>query len=85
MCVLVFVRGGLCASANMPHALHLSTSIKTELQNSLEKEQKINVLRNKAIVEISISNLVVGDVCIIKYGKRTLLPYFIYQTDFKAM
>ncbi|XP_046911499.2 plasma membrane calcium-transporting ATPase 2 isoform X1 [Dermatophagoides farinae] len=38
------------------------------LQNRLEKEHKINVLRNGNIHEISTSDLVVGDICIIKYG-----------------
>lgn len=43
--------------------------ICTALQNRLEKEHKINVLRNGNIHEISTSDLVVGDICIIKYGK----------------
>ncbi|XP_027201973.2 plasma membrane calcium-transporting ATPase 2-like [Dermatophagoides pteronyssinus] len=38
------------------------------LQNRLEKEHKINILRNGNIYEISTSDLVVGDICIIKYG-----------------
>lgn len=38
------------------------------LQSRLEKEQKINVLRDRTISEISITSLVVGDVCIVKYG-----------------
>ncbi|KAF7490219.1 Plasma membrane calcium-transporting ATPase 2 [Sarcoptes scabiei] len=40
------------------------------LQKRLEKENKINVLRNGNIYEIPISDLVVGDICIINYGNN---------------
>ncbi|UXI20155.1 hypothetical protein NH340_JMT06098 [Sarcoptes scabiei] len=42
--------------------------LSSALQKRLEKENKINVLRNGNIYEIPISDLVVGDICIINYG-----------------
>uniref|UniRef100_A0A5K3EMZ7 P-type Ca(2+) transporter n=1 Tax=Mesocestoides corti TaxID=53468 RepID=A0A5K3EMZ7_MESCO len=42
------------------------------LQSRIEAEQKFTVLRSGRIKEISISDIVVGDVCLIKYGD--LLP-----------
>ncbi|KAM7538138.1 hypothetical protein Aperf_G00000064693 [Anoplocephala perfoliata] len=42
------------------------------LQSRIEAEQKFTVLRNGAINEISISDIVVGDICLVKYGD--LLP-----------
>ncbi|VDD80308.1 unnamed protein product, partial [Mesocestoides corti] len=41
------------------------------LQSRIEAEQKFTVLRSGRIKEISISDIVVGDVCLIKYGKRS--------------
>lgn len=38
------------------------------LQNRLETEQKINVRRDRSILEILVTDLVVGDICLVKYG-----------------
>ncbi|KAH9404998.1 hypothetical protein TYRP_000832, partial [Tyrophagus putrescentiae] len=38
------------------------------LQSQLEKEHKVSVLRNRAISEVPVTSLVVGDICLLKYG-----------------
>ncbi|KAM3182010.1 Plasma membrane calcium-transporting ATPase 4, partial [Hymenolepis weldensis] len=38
------------------------------LQSRIEAEQKFTVLRNGYIKEISIADIVVGDVCLVKYA-----------------
>lgn len=42
------------------------------LQSRIEAEQKFTVLRNGIIKEISITDIVVGDICLVKYGERGL-------------
>lgn len=38
------------------------------LQAQLEKESKVNVLRDKNIMDMSVPSLVVGDICMLKIG-----------------
>lgn len=55
------------------------------LQSSIEKDQKFSVIRDGVIMQISNSNIVVGDVCQIKYGD--LLPVdgiLIQSNDIKV-
>ena len=56
----------------LPFYYYYLRCVRIGLQAQLEKEQKINVLRDKKITEISITEVVVGDVCIIKYGNHYL-------------
>ena len=42
------------------------------LQSRIEAEQKFTVLRQGIIKEIPISDIVVGDICLVKYGKMIL-------------
>ncbi|VDN97833.1 unnamed protein product [Rodentolepis nana] len=54
------------------------------LQNRIEAEQKFTVLRGGLIKDISIADIVVGDVCLVKYGD--LLPadgVVLQSTDLK--
>ncbi|VDL19868.1 unnamed protein product [Hymenolepis diminuta] len=54
------------------------------LQSRIEAEQKFTVLRSGYIKEISIADIVVGDVCLVKYGD--LLPadgVVLQSTDLK--
>ena len=39
-----------------------------DLQNTIDKDQKISVIRDNHIQEIPVTELVVGDICFIKYG-----------------
>jgi magnesium-transporting ATPase (P-type) len=39
------------------------------LENQVEKDQKAAVIRDNQIQQIPVTELVVGDVCFIKYGK----------------
>lgn len=39
------------------------------LQSRIEAEQKFTVLRDGTIKEISIADIVVGDICLVKYGE----------------
>jgi P-type Ca2+ transporter type 2B len=39
------------------------------LQNKIDDSHLLTVLRDKAIVQIQVANLVVGDICMIKYGE----------------
>ena len=41
------------------------------LQSRIEAEQKFTVLRDEIIREIPISDIVVGDICLVKYGKMS--------------
>lgn len=38
------------------------------LQNQIEKEHKYAVFRDGKIIEIPVAEIVVGDICHIKYG-----------------
>jgi Ca2+ transporting ATPase len=40
------------------------------VQSKLEKEQQTSVIRDDHIQQIPVSELVVGDLCLIKQGKR---------------
>ena len=42
------------------------------LQNKIEHEQKFNLIRNNQLEQIQLKDIVVGDICQIKYGD--LLP-----------
>lgn len=42
------------------------------LQNKIEDDQKFNVIRNNQLEQIHLKEIVVGDICVIKYGD--LLP-----------
>ena len=42
------------------------------LQNKIEEDQKFNVIRNNQLEQIHLKDIVVGDICVIKYGD--LLP-----------
>ncbi|KAL5963959.1 Plasma membrane calcium-transporting ATPase 2 [Taenia solium] len=55
------------------------------LQSRIEAEQKFTVLRDGIIKEIPIADIVVGDICLVKYGD--LLPadgVVIQSTDLKV-
>jgi len=39
------------------------------LQNKIEQEQKFTTIRDQQVVEIHVADIVVGDICLIKYGK----------------
>ncbi|CAF5162521.1 unnamed protein product, partial [Rotaria sp. Silwood1] len=43
-----------------------------DLQSKIELDQKFNVIRGSQVYQISIKDIVVGDICQIKYGD--LLP-----------
>ncbi len=40
------------------------------LQNKIEKDQQTSVIRDNRIQQIPVAELVVGDLCFIKYGKN---------------
>ncbi|CAF4286113.1 unnamed protein product, partial [Rotaria magnacalcarata] len=55
------------------------------LQNKIEKDQQASVIRDNVIQQIPISELVVGDLCFIKYGD--LLPadgLIVQSSDLKT-
>ena len=39
------------------------------LQNRIEQEQKFSVIRSGEIIQLPVADIVVGDICQIKYGK----------------
>ena len=39
------------------------------LQSKIEQEQKFAAIRDQQVVEIPVADIVVGDICLIKYGK----------------
>lgn len=41
------------------------------LQNRIEQEQKFTVVRGGQVVQIKVSEIVVGDIAQVKYGKET--------------
>ena len=41
------------------------------LQEHLKLQCKYSVIRSGEILSVPVSEIVVGDICIIKYGKRT--------------
>lgn len=40
------------------------------LQNRIEHEHKFSVIRGGEVIQIPVSDLVVGDICQVKYGKQ---------------
>jgi len=38
------------------------------LQSKIEKDQLVNVIRDEKTQQISVNEVVVGDLCLIKYG-----------------
>lgn len=57
------------------------------LQNKVREEHKISVLRNGHLVMIPIQELLVGDICQVKYGGFLptlwwIFPYFALLTYF---
>lgn len=56
------------------------------LQNRIEGEHKFAVIRQSEVKQVSVSDIVVGDICQIKYGD--LLPadgILIQSNDLKVM
>ena len=45
------------------------------LQSKINQEHLISVVRNGAAVSIPVQNLLVGDLCQLKYGKAGDFPY----------
>ena len=39
------------------------------LQNKIEHEHKFSTIRNGEVVQIAVSDLLVGDICQVKYGE----------------
>jgi len=38
------------------------------LQNKIEHEHKFSTLRSGEVIQIAVSDIVVGDICLVKYG-----------------
>lgn len=56
------------------------------LQDKIEKDQQTSVVRNDHVQQIPVSELVVGDLCFIKYGKiNSLKNSFISKTCFSFL
>lgn len=51
------------------------------LQNKIESEHKFQVIRNKQSQEIAVGDILVGDICQIKYGKT--IGIFIFGISFR--
>jgi P-type Ca2+ transporter type 2B len=43
------------------------------LQNKIEKDQQTSVVRDNRIQQIPVADLVVGDLCFIKYGTNSVM------------
>ena len=39
------------------------------LQNKIETEHKFAILRSGEVIQIPVGDLVVGDICLVKYGE----------------
>ncbi len=39
------------------------------LQNKIEHEHKFAVIRNAEVIQLPVGDIVVGDICQVKYGK----------------
>ena len=42
------------------------------LQSRIEQEQKFTVVRGGQVIQVNVSELVVGDIAQVKYGERTI-------------
>jgi P-type Ca2+ transporter type 2B len=45
------------------------------LQSKIEHEHKFATIRNGEVVQIPVSDLLVGDICQVKYGKYNYVSY----------
>ena len=43
------------------------------LKAQIEGDQRVNVIRNGEVVQLEVKELVVGDICQVKYGKPILM------------
>lgn len=50
------------------------------LQNKIEKDQQTSVVRDNRVQQIPVTELVVGDLCFIKYGKSSSM--FVLEKNF---
>ena len=50
------------------------------LQGKIEKDQLASVVRDGFIQQIPVSDLVVGDFCFVKYGKKKPLKMILQET-----
>ena len=51
------------------------------LQNKIESEHKFAVIRNNEVEQISVGDIVVGDICQVKYGE--LLDPFLLPVRYQ--
>lgn len=51
------------------------------LKKQIEKDNRASVIRNKEIVQIGIDEIVVGDICCIKYGDMIPADGVVVQSD----
>lgn len=51
------------------------------LQNRIEAEQKFNLIRNCRNVEIQLKDIVVGDICQVKYGDVVPADGLVIQSN----
>ena len=42
------------------------------LQSKIENDHKFSVLRNTDVIQIPVADILIGDICLIKYGWHTL-------------
>ena len=42
------------------------------LQSKIENDHTFSVLRNSDVIQIPVSDILIGDICLIKYGLHTL-------------
>ena len=45
------------------------------LQSKIEHEHKFSVIRNGEVVQLPVSDILVGDICQVKYGKYSLFSF----------
>ena len=45
------------------------------LQGKIEQGQKFSTIRDGVLVEIPVADIVVGDICLVKYGKYSCSNY----------
>lgn len=57
------------------------------LQNKIEHEHQFSVIRGGKDIQIPVGELVVGDICQVKYGRytREIIHIYLYIVDFSVI
>ena len=55
------------------------------LQSKIELEHRFSTLRSSQLIQVPVAELVVGDICLVKYGKFSRCVYAVKSNQLIAL